>query len=90
MSGLVHLLWTILVTALLCVPLAVSVWALLDAARRPGWAWSLAERNQAMWIAGICLGFLTVVGGLAISAIYLGRVRPRIAAAEDGRIAELS
>jgi hypothetical protein len=27
------------------IPLAVSVIALLDAARRPQWAWSLAERG---------------------------------------------
>ena len=90
MSGVGHLLWTIAVTAVLCVPLAISLWALLDAAKRPGWAWSLAERNQAMWIAAICLGFLTVAGGLLVSGIYLVRVRPRVADAEDGRIADLS
>ena len=89
MGGVGHLLWTILITAVLCLPLAISVWALLDAARRPGWAWSLADRNQAMWMAAICLGFLTVIGGLAVSGIYLWRVRPRVAAAEDGRIAEV-
>lgn len=90
MSGVGHLLWTILVTAALCVPLAISVWALLDACRRPSWAWSLAERNQAMWIGGILLGFLMVLGGLAISGIYLVRVRPRVAAAEDGRVGDLT
>ena len=89
MSGLGHLLWTILVTAVLCIPLAISLWALLDAARRPAWAWSLADRNQALWMAMILLGFCTVVGGLLISGIYLVRTRPRIAAAEEGRIGDL-
>jgi len=87
MSGLGHLLWTILITAILCLPLAISVWALLDAARRPGWAWSLAERNQAMWLAGICLGFFTVVGGLAISGLYLWRGRAPDAPPRGGRAA---
>ncbi len=84
MSGLGHLLWTILVTAALCVPLGISLWALLDAAHRPAWAWSLADRNQALWMAMILFGFCTVAGGLLISGIYLVRTRPRIAAAEDG------
>jgi hypothetical protein len=89
-AGLGHLLWTIAVTAVLCIPLAVSLWALLDAARRPAWAWSLADRNQAMWIAFVLVGFCSVIGGLVISAVYLLRVRPRIAAAEAGRLAELT
>jgi len=67
------------------IPLALSLWALLDAAGRPAWAWALSGRNRALWIAGICLGILSVVGGLVISTIYLVRIRPRIAAVEDGR-----
>jgi hypothetical protein len=90
MAGLGHLLWTIAVTAVLCIPLGISLWALLDAARRPAWAWSLADRNQAMWIAFVLVGFCSVVGGVAISAFYLLRVRPRIAAAEEGRLDELT
>ena len=89
MSGLVHLLSTIAVTAVLCIPLAVSLWALLDVARRPAWAWSLADRNQALWIAFVLFGFCSVVGGLVISGVYLLRVRPRIAAAEEGRLGDL-
>ena len=85
MSGVAHLLWTIAVTAALCIPLGISLWALLDAARRPAWAWALADRNQAMWIAMVLFGFLTVIGGLLISGTYLLRVRPRVADAENGR-----
>jgi len=70
------------------IPLAVSVIALLDAARRPQWAWSLAERNQLMWLAMILVGVLSVVLGLGISGWYLLRVRPVVAAAESGRIPE--
>jgi hypothetical protein len=81
-----HLVWTVLVVAVLCAPLAISVWALLDAAHRPAWAWALAERDQARWIALVLLGFFTVLGGLVISGVYLLRVRPVVRAAEQGAL----
>jgi len=71
----------------LAIPLALSVWALLDAARRPAWAWSLAGRSQAMWIGACGLGILVMVVGLFVSLTYLIRIRPEIAAAENGEIA---
>ncbi len=80
------LLGATLLTVLFALPLVVTVWALLDAARRPQWAWALADRNQAMWIAVILLGVFSVVGGLAVCAWYFLRVRPVVAAAEAGRI----
>jgi hypothetical protein len=73
---------------LVSIPLGISVIALLDAARRPQWAWSLAERNQLMWLAMILVGILSVLLGLAISGWYLLRVRPVVAAAEAGRVPE--
>ena len=84
MSGVLQLLGTIVLIALAALPLALSMWALLDAARRPGWAWALSGRNQAGWIAAILMGILTVIGGVMISAFYLLRVRPAVARAEDG------
>jgi hypothetical protein len=68
------------------IPLGLSLWALLDAARRPQWAWALAERRQVVWMAAIMLGTLTVIGGMLLCAYYLTRVRHEVAAAEDGRI----
>jgi hypothetical protein len=76
--------WMIVVVALQAVPLGLSVWALLDCARRPSWAWALSGRNQAAWMASILLGVLLLAVGVAISAWYLLRVRPQVAAAEDG------
>ena len=84
MEGIAELFGAIAVTAVLCVPLGISLWALLDCARRPQWAWALAGRRQVVWMAAICMGFLTVVGGLVISVWYLVRVRPVIARAEAG------
>ena len=71
---------------LAAVPLAVTLWALLDAARRPRWAWALAGRRQVVWMAAIMLGGVSVVGGLLVSAWYLLRVRPTIAGTESGRL----
>jgi hypothetical protein len=67
-------------------PLALTIWALLDAADRPQWAWALAGRRQVVWMAAIMFGTLTVIGGLALCSWYLTRVRHEIAAAEDGEI----
>ena len=74
----------VLLTAIVGAPLAISVWALVDAARRPQWAWALAERNQVGWMAAILAGILFVCAGLAISGWYLLKVRPVVSAAESG------
>jgi hypothetical protein len=68
------------------IPLSLTIWALLDAARRPQWAWALCGRRQVLWMAGIMFSALTVVGGMVVSAWYLTRVRHEVAAAEDGRV----
>jgi hypothetical protein len=73
-------------TVLVSLPLATTVWALLDAARRPQWAWALAGRSQVAWMTGILFGALTLIIGLAVSAWYLTKVRPLIADAEEGRV----
>jgi hypothetical protein len=83
---LLDLAWATLLTVVFALPLAVTVWAFLDAARRPQWAWALAGRRQVVWMAVILFAALSVVGGLCVSAWYLAKVRPAIAAAEAGRI----
>ena len=85
MQGVGELFRAIALTVVFSVPIAISLWALLDCAHRPGWAWALADRRQAVWMAAILVGFLTVVGGVAISGWYLLRVRPVIRDAENGR-----
>ena len=73
------------VTCFFAIPLSVTIWALLDAARRPQWAWALAERRQVVWMTGIMFSALTVVGGLLVASWYLSQIRPLIRAAEEGR-----
>lgn len=67
------------------VPIGLSLWAILDIARQPAWAWSLAGRNRAGWMAAVLLGILFLVVGLVVASYYLVRIRPQIAAAEQGR-----
>ena len=81
-----QVLLAIVATVIACIPLGISVWALLDAANRPEWAWALAGRRRVVWMAAIMFGVLTVIGGLVISAWYLAQVRPLIRAAERGQI----
>ena len=77
----------VLVTTLLaCIPLALSMWALLDAAHRPEWAFALARRSRTAWVAATCMGILFCLPGVVISLWYLVKVRPGVAAAEAGRI----
>lgn len=66
------------------IPISLSVWALLDCARRPPWAWSFAGRSQVAWLGAIAFGVFLLIFGMAISLWYLLRVRPVIAAIEAG------
>jgi len=68
------------------VPLLLTGWALLDAARRPEWAWALAGRRRVVWMAAILFGAMTLLVGLVVASVYLVRVRPEVAAAEAGRL----
>jgi hypothetical protein len=74
--------------AVLGMPLMLTVWALLDAARRPEWAWALCRRRRVVWMAAILVGAMTVIVGLVVSSVYLLRVRPAVAAAEEGLVRE--
>lgn len=87
-GGLGQLFLVILQTAVLCIPISLSVWALLDCAKRPAWAWALADRSRQLWMFAILCGILFVIAGLAISIWYLLRVRPQIAAIERGQFPE--
>ena len=72
------------ITLLASVPLGISLWALLDAARRPRWVWALSSHSQTPWMAAIVAGVLLTVVGLAISLWYLFRVRPDLRRIEQG------
>ena len=82
-AGLASAAFTVL---LFSAPLALSLWALLDAAKRPEWAWALAGRRRVVWMAAIGFGVMTLLVGVAVATVYLVRVRPAVAAAERGQV----
>jgi hypothetical protein len=73
---------------LAAIPIGLSVWALLDAARRPEWAFSFVNRSRTAWVAACAIGVLFCGPGLLISLWYLLRVRPQVADVEAGRLAQ--
>jgi hypothetical protein len=68
------------------IPIALSVWAMLDAARRPEWAFSFVNRSRTAWVAACAVGILFCVLGVVIALWYLLRVRPQVAGVEAGRL----
>jgi len=81
---LVTLGWALVLACFAAIPLGLTIWALLDAAGRPEWAWALTGRRRVVWMVLIMFSALTVVGGMAVSVWYLTRVRPEVAATESG------
>ena len=80
------LLRALLLLPIVSIPLALSVWALLDAARRPEWAFALAGRSRVVWVAACGGGILFNVVGLPAALWYLIRIRPSVARAESGDV----
>jgi hypothetical protein len=74
----------ILVLCLLALPIALSLTALLDAARRPEWAWALAGRARVVWMVLILFGTIVLPLGVGVSTWYLLRIRPELRDAERG------
>jgi hypothetical protein len=68
------------------VPLIITVLALLDAARRPEWAFAYVGRNRTIWVAVCGVGILFCLPGVIAAVYYLVRVRPQVAAVEQGRL----
>jgi hypothetical protein len=73
-------------TLLCSIPLALTVSAFLDTARRPEWAWALAGRRRVVWMVVLLCSAFTLVGGVATAVWYLLKVRPLVARAERGEI----
>ena len=59
--------------------LVVAVWALFDAAIRPGPAFKAAGQSKALWIILPIVGvfLFTIVGGIA-GVVYLSAIRPKV------------
>jgi hypothetical protein len=60
----------------LLVGLGLTVWALIDAAMRPDWAFRAAGHNKTLWIVLEAVGLF--VCGLVLSLVYLIAIRPSV------------
>jgi hypothetical protein len=64
------------------VPLALGIWALVDAASKPDWAWQQVGSSKVLYIVLIAVGFVVCgLVSLVASIVYLVSVRPRLAQA---------
>ena len=64
------------------VTVALAIWAVADAARRPTGAWNRIQKGKGTWITLIVVfTFLFGVIGLALSIYYLLVVRPQLVTA---------
>lgn len=77
---------TVAVLTVLALPLALSVAALLDAARRPEWVWALAGRARVVWMMLVLVGAIALPVGVVVSSWYLVRIRPELRDTENGRL----
>ena len=75
--------------ALILAGLALPIWALIDAAMRPDWAWQRAGENKGVYMALLvgsmvvglfCCGLLSI----GMSLVYFLGVRPKVRNIEKG------
>lgn len=70
--------------ALALVGVGVCIFVLVDATRRPDWVWPATGQSKALWITlgvlGIFPGCCCGLAGIAIGAIYLAAIRPKLEA----------
>lgn len=81
-----ELAWAITKVLLASIPLAITLGALLDAARRPEWAFSFAGKSRTLWVALNGVGVLFCGLGVVVSVWYWLKVRPVVAGVEAGRL----
>ncbi len=64
------------------VALGVTVFAIVDGARRPEWAWQQAGQSKSLWIALQAVGIFLCALGVILSIVYLAAIRPKLVLAE--------
>lgn len=68
---------TLFVLVLLVCGIAVPLWAVVDAARRPAEAFFAVRSNKAIWIAAIAVAWLFGLG-FFLGGFYLLFTRPKV------------
>jgi hypothetical protein len=69
---------------LILVALVLTIFVVVDIARRPEWQWQQSRSNKALWIVLQVVLFLLVFPASYVSGIiYLASVRPKLVAVEQ-------
>ena len=67
----------LIVIGLWLVCLALPIWGIVDAARRPQSQWMKADQNQTMWVVLMAVGIFFCPLGVIAAIIYLAAIRPK-------------
>lgn len=71
-------------TAAVVLGYLFTVAVLIDAARRPAFAWAAADRDRTYWIGGLVVGLLLIPVGVGFAICYLAGVLPRLSHSDYG------
>lgn len=58
--------------------LIVSLWAVIDAVRRPGWAYESAGKSKALWLVLLIVGIFICNVGFFVALWFLFVVDPQV------------
>jgi hypothetical protein len=74
-----------LIISLGLVPLAFVLWAVIDAASRPDWAWQQASQNKTVWVVVPAVRlFVCGIVGLVMAIVSIVSIRPQVVRAQHG------
>jgi len=68
----------LIVVLLGVVPLALSIWGLVDASSRPDWAWQRSGQSRTLWIVLLAVSLPMCFVGAVLALVYLLAVRPQL------------
>lgn len=74
---------------LLGAPIIVTTIALLDAAKRPEWAWVMSNRRRILWLGILIAGVITYFPGPLVAAAYWLTARRDVRSIERGNFGSL-
>ncbi|HZM29951.1 MAG TPA: hypothetical protein VFB77_05645 [Acidimicrobiales bacterium] len=60
------------------------IWALVDAATKPTWAWEAAGQNKTLIIVLLVVGIFCTIVGLVTGIVWFASIRPKVLAAAQG------
>ena len=60
------------------------IWALVDAATKPTWAWEAAGQNKTLIVVLLVVGIFCGIVGLVTGIVWFASIRPKVLAAAQG------